>query len=259
MAAERVFALAAHPDDIEFMMSGTLFLLKEKGLEIHYMNLADGSCGSAEMDPEQTVRVREQEARDAAACLGAVYHPPLAADLTITYNIGLVKKVSAVYRDIRPDILLLQSPQDYMEDHINTVRIGVTAAFSRGMPNFKTDPERAPVSGDVGVYHAQPYGLRGPLGERIIPHFFVDVEKVMDRRIEMLAMHRSQKEWLDKSQGMDSYLQISRDFCRETGEQSGRFTCAEGWRRRNPLGFSGSGSDPLRNILNDSVYSFSNE
>ncbi|MFP4383705.1 MAG: PIG-L deacetylase family protein [Spirochaetia bacterium] len=254
MAAERVFALAAHPDDIEFMMSGTLFLLKEQGLEIHYMNLADGSCGSAEMDPDQTVRVREQEARNAAAYLGAVYHPPLAVDLEITYNIPLLKKTAAVFRDIKPDILLLQSPQDYMEDHINTVRIGVTAAFSRGMPNFSTDPEHTPVPGDAAVYHAQPYGLRGPLGEMIVPHFFVDVEKVMERRIEMLAMHRSQKEWLDRSQGMDSYLQISRDFCRETGEQSGRFTYAEGWRRRNPLGFSGSGTDPLREVLGDYVF-----
>ncbi len=36
----RIFALACHPDDIEFMMGGTLFLLKQAGCELHYMNLA---------------------------------------------------------------------------------------------------------------------------------------------------------------------------------------------------------------------------
>ncbi|MEO6036439.1 MAG: PIG-L family deacetylase, partial [Verrucomicrobiota bacterium] len=40
------FAVAAHPDDIEFMMAGTLLLLKNAGYEIHYMNLSRGNCGS---------------------------------------------------------------------------------------------------------------------------------------------------------------------------------------------------------------------
>ena len=40
------FAIAAHPDDIEFYMAGTLLLLKKAGYAIHYMTLASGSCGS---------------------------------------------------------------------------------------------------------------------------------------------------------------------------------------------------------------------
>ena len=35
-------ASAAHPDDIEFMMAGTLLLLKETGAEIHMWNLSIG-------------------------------------------------------------------------------------------------------------------------------------------------------------------------------------------------------------------------
>mgnify|MGYP000867140096 CR=1 FL=1 len=41
-----VLAAVAHPDDIEFMMAGTLFLLKQAGAEIHLWNLANGCCGS---------------------------------------------------------------------------------------------------------------------------------------------------------------------------------------------------------------------
>jgi N-acetylglucosamine malate deacetylase 1 len=152
-------------------------------------------------------------------------------------------------REIDPDIILPQSLEHYMEDHMNTVRIVVTAAFARGMPNFQTEPESTPVSGELAVYHAQPYGLRGPLGEKIVPHFFVDVEGVMERRITMLGMHRSKKEWLDKSQGLDSYLNISRDFCRRMGMLSGKFTFAEGWRRRNPLGFGYPETEPLLEAL----------
>ena len=39
--AKRAFAIASHPDDIEFMMAGTLIRLKELGYEIHY--ITDGA------------------------------------------------------------------------------------------------------------------------------------------------------------------------------------------------------------------------
>ena len=37
----RVFAIAAHPDDIEFGMSGTMIHLANAGCELHYMNIAN--------------------------------------------------------------------------------------------------------------------------------------------------------------------------------------------------------------------------
>ena len=46
----RAFAVAAHPDDIEFMMAGTLILLGRAGYELHYMTIANGSCGSERLD-----------------------------------------------------------------------------------------------------------------------------------------------------------------------------------------------------------------
>ena len=55
------FAVAAHPDDIEFFMSGTLMLLKDAGYEIHYMNLANGCCGSTQHDAEMIARMRREE------------------------------------------------------------------------------------------------------------------------------------------------------------------------------------------------------
>ena len=43
----RVLALGAHPDDVEFMCSGTLKLLGEKGCEIMIGVVADGEEGIA--------------------------------------------------------------------------------------------------------------------------------------------------------------------------------------------------------------------
>ena len=47
MRPNSAIAIAAHPDDIEFMMAGTLLLLKERGWEIHCFNLSTDHRGSA--------------------------------------------------------------------------------------------------------------------------------------------------------------------------------------------------------------------
>ena len=257
MNGTTVFALACHPDDIEFMMGGTLQLLKAAGCSLHYMNLANGCCGSTQHSRDQTARIRRQEGRNAAAYLGAVYHESLANDLEVFYTPELIGKVTAVVREIRPDIMLLPSPEDYMEDHMFTCRIGVTSAFSRGVPNFPTDPPREATYQDVVLYHALPYGLRDGLRRRILPDFYVDISSVIDEKKRMLACHESQKRWLDETQGLESYLQTMREMSAEVAAMAGRGQYAEGWRRHSHLGFSAVEADPLMEML--AVYCYAGE
>jgi LmbE family N-acetylglucosaminyl deacetylase len=245
----RALALVAHPDDIEFLMAGTLLLLKQAGLETHYMTLSSGNCGSMRLGPTRTRIVRRRESINAAKILGSTYHESICDDLEIVYSVELLRQVAATIREVAPTILLTHSPQDYMEDHTNTARLAVTAAFSRGMPNFRTTPARKHIAGEVTLYHAMPHGLRGPLNELVIPEFFVDTTAVHLRKRQALAAHASQKDWLDATQGMDSYLRVLDDMSRTVGEMSHRFEHAEGWRRHNPLGFCAPDADPLRELL----------
>ena len=159
----------------------------------------------------------------------------------------------AVIRRVAPTIVLTHSPQDYMEDHTNTSRLAVTAAFARGMPNFRTMPAVPAISGDVTVYHAMPHGLRDPLGERIRPGLFVDTTSVHASKRKALAAHESQKSWLDASQGMDSYLRIMDDLSLEVGRMSRRLKHAEGWRRHLHFGFCAEEADPLAEALKERV------
>ena len=133
-------AAAAHPDDIEFMMAGTLLRLKEVGAEIHMWNLANGHCGTARHTREEIIRIRGAEAEASARLAGALSHPPLFDDLGIFYDRPSLGRVAAVVRAIQPSIILTHSPHDYMEDHQNTCRLIVTTVFSRGMRNFATEP-----------------------------------------------------------------------------------------------------------------------
>jgi LmbE family N-acetylglucosaminyl deacetylase len=248
------FAIAAHPDDIEFFMSGTLMLLRDAGYEIHYMNVANGCCGTTEFDRETIARMRREEGMRAAASIGAVFHESICDDLSIFYDQPTLAKVASVMREVAPEILLTHSPTDYMEDHTNTCRLAVTAAFARGMPNFPVDPPRPPVSGKVTVYHAQPYSHRDPLRRLVEPEIYVDVTAVIERKTAMLAEHKSQKKWLDESQGHDSYLQTLRDLDAECGRMSSLFKYAEGWRRHLHLGFCAIDDDPLTATLADRAY-----
>jgi LmbE family N-acetylglucosaminyl deacetylase len=251
--AKRVFAVAAHPDDIEFLMAGTMILLRDAGCELHYMTIANGSCGTAYQTRDEIVRIRRAEAQAAATSIGAAFHESLVDDIDIFYERSLLARVAAVMREVAPDILLVHSPSDYMEDHQNAARLAVTAAFARGMPNYPTSPPRQPVERAVAVYHAQPHGNRDPLGQLVRPEIFVDISSVLREKTEMLAKHQSQKQWLDESQGMDSYLHAMENICREIGVLSGRFEIAEGWRRRSHLGFCAEDADPLSELLADDV------
>ncbi len=252
--SKRVFAVAAHPDDIEFLMAGTLVLLGQAGYEVHYMNVANGSCGTARHTRDEIVRIRRKEARAAAASIGAIYHESLVNDIEIFYEKGLLAKMGAIMREVSPEILLVQSPNDYMEDHQNAARLAVTAAFCRGMPNFPTDPPRPPVEQEVTVYHAQPHGNYDALRHLVYPDIYVDISGVMDKKKEMLACHRSQKEWLDETQGMESYIRAMEEMSRAVGVMSGRFEFAEGWRRRLHLGFCAPDADPLSAALAGHIY-----
>ena len=207
-------AIAAHPDDIEIFMSGTLMLLKKAGYDIHYMNVANGYCGTTVYDRETIIKIRRDEAIAATELIGAVFHESIGDDMSIFFDKPTLARIASVMRDVSPDILLTHSPADYMEDHMNVCRLATTAAFTRGMPNFPVDPPRGPIAKPVTVYHAQPFSHRDPLRQLVTPDMFVNVTDIVDRKVEMLAKHVSQKKWLDESQGHDSYLQTLRAWPR---------------------------------------------
>lgn len=242
-------AIGAHPDDIEFYMAGTLMLLRRAGYETHYFNLACGNCGSTQHNSARTRTMRAQEARAASAVLGARFHPSLTNDLEIVYETALLRRVAAVIREVSPTIVLTHSPQDYMEDHTNTSRLAVTAAFARGMPNFQSAPRRRALSGELALYHAMPHGLKDPLRRRILPGAFVNTTSVQPTKREALSRHASQQNWLEASQGLNSYMETMEEMSRKVGRMSRRFKHAEGWRRHLHLGFSAEEIDPLREAL----------
>jgi LmbE family N-acetylglucosaminyl deacetylase len=243
---ERIaLAIGAHPDDIEFKMSGTLLLLKAAGWEIHYLNIADGCCGSTRYGPAKLRKLREAEARHACAILGAQFHRSLCHDLEILYSLALLRRLAAIVREVDPGIILTHPPVDYMEDHTNACRLAVTAAFARGMPNFETIPPRKNVDSETVIYHCMPHGLTDPLGRAVSPQFFVNTTPVQETMRRAQLAHKSQHDWLRSSQEMESFVKSIEGASLAVGKLSRKFLHAEGWWRHSHLGFASEDSDPL--------------
>jgi LmbE family N-acetylglucosaminyl deacetylase len=238
-------AIGAHPDDIEFYMAGTLVLLRRAGWETHYMNVGNGCCGSVQYNANKTRIIRRAESRRAAKVLGAHFHESLCNDLEIFYDLKTLRRLAAVIREVKPNIVLTHSPVDYMEDHTNTSRLAVTAAFAHAMPNFRSVPPRPPAEYDVTIYHAMPHSLRDPLRRLVVPGAFVNTASVQETKRAALAEHKSQQNWLDVSQGMNSLGDKVDDMARAVGKLSKKFKFAEGWRRHLHYGFSAADIDPL--------------
>lgn len=246
--AKAAFAIAAHPDDIEFMMAGTLLRLKnELGYEIHYMTIADGSLGSEIYDAEELAALRRKEAMAAAEKLGAVFHESICHDVEIFYNYQDLGKVVTEIRKVDPEIVITHGPFDYMEDHVNAGRLAASAAFCRGMKNFRgiTQPI---CKSNVCVYHSLPLSLHDQLNKPIIPDMYVDITAQIPMKREALNCHRTQKEWLDASQGLDAYLDDMVQRGEAIGKLAGFCKYAEGFVRHNPCGYCPDDFDPLAAI-----------
>jgi len=72
---------------------------------------------------------------------------------------------------------------------------------------------------------------------------------VQPAKLAALVEHRSQQNWLETSQGMNSYLAAMEGMSRDLGKTSGKFKHAEGLRRHLHWGFSSRESDPLAALL----------
>jgi len=251
---KRAFAIACHPDFIEFMMAGTLIKLRDAGYEIHYMNVANGSLGTNRYDYETIVPMRRQEAIEAAKMMGAHFHESLCDDLEVYYQKELLEKLVPVVREVAPEIVLTHGSYDYMEDHINTGRLAVSAAFCRGMTNFKCNPPHPAIDCSVTVYHSMPHSLSDQLRRPLIPGLFVDISSTIPLKRKTLACHRSQKEWLDVSQGNDAYLNDMEERCRYFGELSKSYKFAEGWIRHSHVGFCSPNADPIIAALGNDAH-----
>jgi LmbE family N-acetylglucosaminyl deacetylase len=241
-------AILAHPDDAEFLCAGTLIRLRrERGWDTHITSMTPGDCGSAEYPPDEIARIRRGEARAAAAAIGATYHCAEERDLRVVYNEPALERVVRRLNQVRPDVVLTHSPDDYHLDHEQTSKIVRAATFAAPIPNFLHGRHLHPPMGHIPhLYYCDPVEGKDAFGVPIAPGFRIDISGVIEDKARMLGCHESQRAWLRKHHGVDNLVDSMREWAATQGK-AGRVAFAEGFRQH--LGHSYPQNNVLAELL----------
>ena len=111
---ERALVVTAHPDDVDFGAAGTIATWVGQGTDVTYCIVTDGDAGG--FDPavprSEIPRIRREEQVAAAKVLGVEDVRFLGyrdGELTVTHD--LRRDISRVIRQVRPERMLIQSPE----------------------------------------------------------------------------------------------------------------------------------------------------
>ncbi len=239
-----VLGIFAHPDDAEFLCTGTLSLLKKAGWSVNIATMAPGDKGTAEYDRMEISRIRKAEAKRAADLLGASYNCLESEDVYILYDRETINKTTALIRRIKPSIVFTTSPIDYMIDHEITSLVVQTACFSAGIKNMEvTETPYEPVP---FLFYCDPIEGKDKFGNPVRPSFYIDISGEMQIKEKMLACHESQRNWLLLHHKMDEYIHSMKRFSERRGKEINTIY-AEGFRQHLGHGF------PQNNILEEII------
>lgn len=234
----------AHPDDAEFMCTGTLSLLKKAGWSIHIATIAQGDKGTNKLSRTEISLIRRAEAERSAELLNGKFHCLEFEDVYIFYDRETINRATALIRQIRPGIVFTASPNDYMIDHENTSLIVQTACFSTGIKNLEIADE--PFEPIPYLYYCDPMEGKDVFGNPIKPTMYVNIESEMEIKERMLSCHASQRNWLMSHHNIDEYVLFMKRMAGMRGKEvNTRY--AEGFRQHLGHGY------PLENLLKETL------
>jgi LmbE family N-acetylglucosaminyl deacetylase len=192
----RVLAVAAHPDDLDFGCSGTVAGWTKAGAEVTYLVITRGDQGGFDDTPrEQMPAIREREQRDAAAALGVTDVRFLDGfrDGWLEPTPDLVRAIVRVIRDVRPERMLIQSPERNWDrigaghpDHLAAGEASIRAVYPAARNPFAF-PELLAEEG------LEPWTVPQVwLMAHAAVDTFVDITDTFDQKLAALRAHVSQ-------------------------------------------------------------------
>jgi LmbE family N-acetylglucosaminyl deacetylase len=109
---------------------------------------------------------------------------------------------------------------DYHADHEVTGQLGRAASFVYAAPNASELP-LLPGSTVPHLYYCDGHGGVDRMGNPIEPTTCIEVTQQLDLKTQMLACHKSQREWLKAHNAIDEYLSAMREYCSRRGSEYG--------------------------------------
>ena len=198
----RILVIAAHADDAEFSMGGTIAKFAHAGHEIK-MLVAIIPCENTD-----GIALEEEKASRWVACEKAA--KVLGAELEILdldpyqmwFRRELVKKLDAKAEEFSPDVIFTTWDHDSHQDHVAVAN--ATFAVARRNDTSLVMYEQS-IHGGI-----TPYSFK--------PNLFIDISDVMDIKLESVRAYQSQelpgRQWLKAIEGVAAFRgnQIGVDY-----------------------------------------------
>lgn len=194
----RVLAIMAHPDDIDFGSGGTVRALTEAGVQVSYAIVTNGDAGG--FDPSvprsEIPGIRQAEQRAAGAVLGVDDVRFLGyrdGELTVSHE--LRRDISRVIRQVRPDRMIIQSPERNWEriyashpDHLAAGDAAIQAVY----PDARNPFAHVSLLQDEGLeaWTVPEVWMMGTP----TPNRWIDVTDQFEAKLDAIRAHASQVE-----------------------------------------------------------------
>lgn len=178
-----VLIFAAHPDDAELAMGGTIAKLAKHNLKVGIIDMTRGELGT-----RGTAEIRQREAFNAAITLKAAVRENLEfADGDIRSTKENLMKVIIEIRKYRPKIVFAPYFNDRHPDHIDVSELVKRAMFSTGLAKIKTFDKEVPQNHyrpSKLFYYMQTYTFD--------PTFIVDITDTFELKMKSVECFSSQ-------------------------------------------------------------------
>ena len=237
LQANIVLGVGAHPDDLDFMASGTLSKLAAAGAEVYYLIITDGSKGSSDRSasPAELIDLRQHEQRQAAKILGVKDVFFLGyEDGLLEVTMQLKKDISKHIRTLKPDVVFAMDPSmlyDAKRNFINHPdhRAGGQAVLDAVFP-LARDHLSFPELYEDGI---EPHNVKTIcLTNFASQNFYVDIADTFELKLEALAAHASQVQDFDMAKAR--IRQLAEDAGRQASVAYDKdIALAEGFLRIN--------------------------
>jgi bacillithiol biosynthesis deacetylase BshB1 len=174
---------AAHPDDAELSMGGTIAKFSKNDFKVGIVDLTRGELGT-----RGTPESRQQEAFNAAIILKVAARENLEIPDGDIKNIkeNLMKVIIAI-RKFRPKIIFAPFFNDRHPDHIDASTLIKRAMLSTGLTKVKTmykDVPQQQYRPNKLFYYMQTYTFN--------PSFIVDISETMEQKMKAVECFSSQ-------------------------------------------------------------------
>ena len=199
-----ILAIGAHPDDVETSCGGTLAKYAKLGHKVFTATATNGNVGSATLPMEEIAAIRKEEARRAAAHIGAEY-------ICLDYDDEMFfedREARLAFIDLvrycKADVILTHSPKDYNPDHMLTSKIVTDIPVMIPIEKIKT---KSPACDKIPlVVYFEPLHSIG-----FEPTEWVDISEEMETKMAMMREHKSQIAWMQDNY-KDSLGDEKKDF-----------------------------------------------